>query len=542
MSCRTLCQCQHSWPLDTQGSKRDPVNSEKAWLDFAVRLLSREVVGKGRGQETVWSERCKPVWWDEQVGLPWKNPTSNPKDTKDILQKKYSVLEKYLSADGRFPRELEEEAKLWNEGKIKELFLLTTLTSLLGKVTGLHVAVVDACQQVDIMKAGVNNYLLRDIKQCLTATLKETENFKVSNAQPNMLPGKENNVKPSKRRRVEPATNKPSETTTLTLKKVLISPKYKKVEDVAPNPTSSLQKESINHTPDPKKQEEILAVAQKILGKRRNQSVNARVRGKFVENILPKPHESVAIINLPPVYSLTTLPPVKGNACISMEPNSLLKVISPISLVQITDPENTGHFLNTRSTHSLTPVNFSSLNLQDVSQTSKHNLLNDGRNSGISIHLYSSSESSIATAIQDSNPSPFVCALNSPNTSSLGSSPTSFSSIARSEDITSLGGCSRSNIDPIENVFLSYPVLTISGSETPMDRVATFSDASLAVLNNSCSTDSGFSDSDFSDASQCGQGHMFENVIDRLGLDEMSPYLWQEDGSLHLDRFLDDLD
>ncbi|CAL1538663.1 unnamed protein product, partial [Lymnaea stagnalis] len=176
MSCCALCPCQLSWPSDTQGSKRDPINSEKAWLDFAVRLLSRELVGKGRGQETVWSEKCKPVWWDEKVGLPWKNPTSNPKDTKDILQKKYAALESQLLAEKRFPLELDEEARLWNDAKINDLFDLTLLISLLGKVRGVHRAVVDACGKIMSMKFGAD--LLNDMHQCVTATLHVLEGVK----------------------------------------------------------------------------------------------------------------------------------------------------------------------------------------------------------------------------------------------------------------------------------------------------------------------------------------------------------------------------
>ena len=161
--------------MDTMGIKRDPINCEKAWLDFAVRLLSREAVGKGRGQETVWGAKCKPSWWDRTVGHPWKNPTANPKDTKEVLLEKYEALESHLRVEKRFPPELEEESRLWKEGKYRELFLMTSLTSLLGKVTSVHSAVEDACVKVNELKASVHQSILANIQNCLKSSLKRTE-------------------------------------------------------------------------------------------------------------------------------------------------------------------------------------------------------------------------------------------------------------------------------------------------------------------------------------------------------------------------------
>lgn len=193
--------------MDIQGSKRDPVNSEKAWLDFAVRLLSREVVGKGKGQEAVWSERCKPQWWDKKVKLPWKNPTANPKDTKEVLLKKYIALEKHLREDDRFPEELEEEAKLWSEGKYKELFLQTSLVSLLGKVTGVHAAIIDVLTKAKKLKENVNQSLLSVIRQCLSSALEAvvTVNNSCSHKPTQRLDsGTENNeIIPKKQRKSE---------------------------------------------------------------------------------------------------------------------------------------------------------------------------------------------------------------------------------------------------------------------------------------------------------------------------------------------------
>ncbi|RUS70046.1 hypothetical protein EGW08_022195 [Elysia chlorotica] len=174
MSCLS-CPCHFKWPIDSMGTKRDPINCEKAWLDFAVRLLSREAVGKGRGQETVWGAKCKPSWWDRAVRHPWKNPTANPKDTKEVLLEKYLVLESHLRDEKRFPSELEEESRLWKEGRYRELFLMTSLTSLLGKVTSVHSAVEDACIKVNELKAEVDQSILVNIQNCLKASLKATE-------------------------------------------------------------------------------------------------------------------------------------------------------------------------------------------------------------------------------------------------------------------------------------------------------------------------------------------------------------------------------
>lgn len=175
MGCNSQCKCQFDWPLDTLGLKRDPINSEKAWLDYAVRLLSREASGRGRGQESVWGAACKPAWWDSEVGLAWKNPTANPKDTKATLQRKYEALEKHLRAENRFPNEMEEEARLWSIGNHKELYLLTSFTSLLGRVSSVHSAAIETKYKSKDLKAEISHSLLKDIKTCLNATLKEIE-------------------------------------------------------------------------------------------------------------------------------------------------------------------------------------------------------------------------------------------------------------------------------------------------------------------------------------------------------------------------------
>ncbi|KAH9509479.1 hypothetical protein Btru_045996 [Bulinus truncatus] len=273
MNCGHSCQCQHSWPLDTLGLKRDPISCEKGWLDFAVRLLSREVVGKGRGQETVWNDKCKPDWWDRDVGVSWKNPTSNPKDTKEVLQKKFSALQDHLVAEGRFPKELEEEARLWNAGLVKELFLQTTLASLLSRVYSLHVAMDDACKQVKDLNAHVNADLVNNLKNCLGATLKAIENF--HHTKPAAVKrhcshdGKENNTSGSeKSRKLEHPPTVHSKS---------------KQENVAQSSSSqnvATQSSSSQNT------REILAVAQRIMDKRKREKHHAVGN---VKKIFPKP-------------------------------------------------------------------------------------------------------------------------------------------------------------------------------------------------------------------------------------------------------------
>ncbi|XP_059171208.1 uncharacterized protein LOC131952521 isoform X2 [Physella acuta] len=125
--------------MNTERSTRKAANSEKDWLDFAVRELSRVVAGKEKGQEQIWNIKYKPVWWDSEVKaitnsydarLAWKNPTTNPKDRKGDLIIKYTILSKMLRAENKFPKDLEEEAELWESGRIKELLLLTKVVSI----------------------------------------------------------------------------------------------------------------------------------------------------------------------------------------------------------------------------------------------------------------------------------------------------------------------------------------------------------------------------------------------------------------------------
>lgn len=258
--------------MDTQGSKRDPISSEKAWLDFAVRYLSREAVCKGKGQEAVWSSKCKPSWWDFTVQLPWKNPTANPKDTKEELMKKYDALNKHLREEGRFPIELEEESTLWAEGKYKELFLLTALTSFKGKVTGLHAAVMEACSQAEEMNAKVNQTLIKDIQSCLGATLKAVENLSSKSRQKNMKQpasavGKENAENGSiKRCRLRADLNEKGQHPVPVSKAVSILPKQT-VQDALESHTNSSASNSLSNS-----SKDIVSQLQKVLKKRKELS------------------------------------------------------------------------------------------------------------------------------------------------------------------------------------------------------------------------------------------------------------------------------
>ncbi|XP_059171141.1 uncharacterized protein LOC131952477 [Physella acuta] len=114
--------------MDPEGSSREPANSEKEWLISAVRTLSRIVAGKEKGQEKIWNIECKPDWWDEKTGgLQWRNPTGNRKDSLQVLQKKYRVLEEYVKAEKRFPESLQKEAELWSTNQFDKLFAFTHL-------------------------------------------------------------------------------------------------------------------------------------------------------------------------------------------------------------------------------------------------------------------------------------------------------------------------------------------------------------------------------------------------------------------------------
>nr|KAG5709039.1 hypothetical protein BaRGS_004678 [Batillaria attramentaria] len=165
------CGCRFSSPADTiLGSHRDPITSEKCWLDFAVRELSRVAAGKARGQEAVWRVQCKPTWWDSECpNLTWKNPTANPKDSKDTLKTKFECLVQHLRQENQIPGELEEEITLWEAGKISEVFLMTTFSSALGQVSNLHALLDDAFQKMANTGIGIHGSIPINIKNCLAA-------------------------------------------------------------------------------------------------------------------------------------------------------------------------------------------------------------------------------------------------------------------------------------------------------------------------------------------------------------------------------------
>lgn len=556
MSCGISCHCQFNWPLDTQGSKRDPVNSEKAWLDFAVRLLSREVVGKGRGQETVWSNRCKPLWWDEKVGLAWKNPTANPKDSKEVLLMKYTALERHLNEENRFPAELAEEARLWNAGNIKELFLMTTLTSLLGKVTGLHCAVMDACSKVDELKASVNPTLLNDIKNCLAATLKATENFNVSRSKPpkrkNPHSGKENSTsKPAKARKMESESN--------------IIPASHSLNESTPQPPTFSSPSEVPLDQNPNTQaNEIINLAQKLLLKRRaSKPVNKNQEKKTLQKICPKPSN---VINLPASTNLISSSSKLLPQTIFIKINDLNCLSSQNSVSTV----NSTVSLNPGFVQILTPVVSSPTNITDNS------FYDNSNNPGLSKFVHScqceeqnislpnflhfqdelSSCSSAASAVNSSqsstsdilSPSTFNNSLSSvsdifsPPTAN-NSPPNTFSTFNNSSD-PNFNLPYESTINTLLNSFLESSVL-----QTPEFK-SNGSDISNEVI--SPSTDKGyFSDNSVSDPlfSVTSSDYHISNGddIQNMAADSdhtFSPQelqLWEEDGSLGLDRFLEEL-
>ena len=159
------------------GAHRDPITSEKSWLDFAVRELSRVAAGKAGGQEAVWHSQCKPAWWD-CVRLPWKNPTANPKDSKDTLKNKFECLVQHLRKEGKVPCEIKEEIALWEKGRMSEVFLMTTFSSLLGQASNLHSLLGDSCHKMEDTGISIAPSILTDLEKCLSACQDKVKTMK----------------------------------------------------------------------------------------------------------------------------------------------------------------------------------------------------------------------------------------------------------------------------------------------------------------------------------------------------------------------------
>ena len=173
------CQCPFSGPADTiLGSHRDPVSSEKGWLDYAVRELSRVAAGKARGQEAVWRSQCKPVWWDSECDHPWKNPTANPKDSKDTLKAKFECLVQHLRKQGQLPGEMAEEITLWEAERKSEVFLMTFFSSLLGQASNLHCILGEAYRKMGDTGISVAPSILTDLQGCLSACVDKLTDIK----------------------------------------------------------------------------------------------------------------------------------------------------------------------------------------------------------------------------------------------------------------------------------------------------------------------------------------------------------------------------
>ncbi|XP_059171199.1 uncharacterized protein LOC131952516 [Physella acuta] len=575
MSCGISCHCQFNWPLDTQGSKRDPVNSEKAWLDFAVRLLSREVVGKGRGQETVWSNRCKPLWWDEKVGLPWKNPTANPKDSKEVLLMKYTALERHLNEENRFPAELAEEARLWNAGNIKELFLMTTLTSLLGKVTGLHCAVIDACSKVDELKASVNPTLLNDIKNCLAATLKATENFNVSGSKPpkrkNPHSGKENSTsKPVKARKRESESN--------------IIPASQSLNESMPEPPTFQSQSEVPLEQNSNTQaNEIISLAQKLLLKRRaSKPVNINKEKKTLQKICPKPSN---VINLPASSNLIS-------SSSNLLPQTIFIKINDLNCLNAqnsVNPINSTVSLNPGFVQILSPAISSSTNITDSSFLDNSNI--PGLSTFVQMPQCDDLNISLPNFLhfQDelSNCNPVTSVVNSPSSTSDALSPSAVyyspSSIVNHSTPSTSDNLSVHTVNnsPSSNSDIHTP----SAVNSPSNTLSTPSDPNFNLPHGSTINTllNSFLESSFPQTPGCrsnrsnssnevispstDKGYFSDNSVydpllpvttpdyhtnngddaQNMAADSdhtFSPQelqLWEEDGSLSLDRFLEEL-
>ncbi|KAK0047901.1 hypothetical protein Bpfe_022700 [Biomphalaria pfeifferi] len=553
MSCGHSCQCQLSWPQDTLGFKRDPINSEKAWLDFAVRLLSREVVGKGKGQETVWNDKCKPDWWDGTVGVAWKNPTSNPKDTKEILQKKYLALEKHLVALARFPKELEEEAKLWNAGNVKELYLQTTLTSLLGKVTSLHCAVEDTCKKVKEMNARVNITLFNDITKCLNATLRATGNLKCT------VP-----MAANKRRCAQ--DEKENSTT--------VPQKSRRIDTL--QTTSSCQENlSSQQAPVKKPSSEILAVAQKMIDKRRKEKSHT-VRN--VKTIFPKPSPLPSRVSVPNV----SLPSRVSVPNVSQPSRVSFPVVSPVTIPVIhISAEQINYVLTNNTTPNFTFGNQPLLSVASVLNGPSVNLIStsglnnpDSPDTDLSI-LPSHSDnillSDVLTSSTKESDSNFSIFAPSNNTSpfSLDGEASNYSSSNSPvpEVATSLHSFPLSST-PLYNPD-SSPSLTDQSFMSPPSTETSYSASDIFSSGpSSCENSVFFQSSVSSDLSgislhfndpfpfdscdhfsppcssqnSVGSFDFKESLVDHSDSDELfDTSLWEEDGSNMLEKFLQDL-
>lgn len=134
--------------------------------------------GKGRGQEAVWRSQCKPSWWDSVCPHPWKNPTANPKDSKDTLKIKFECLVQRLRTVGQLPREMQEEIELWEADQKPKVFLRTYLSSLLGQTSNLHSLVEETCHRMKESGISVDVSVVNDLQSCLTASFDQLESIK----------------------------------------------------------------------------------------------------------------------------------------------------------------------------------------------------------------------------------------------------------------------------------------------------------------------------------------------------------------------------
>lgn len=246
------------------GSHRDPITSEKCWLDFAVRELSRVAAGKARGQEAVWKHR--PPWW-EYTGLTWKNPTANPKDSKDTLKTKFECLVKHLRKENQVPGNLEEEIQLWEAGRISEVFLMTTFSCMLGQTSTLHRLLDESHHKMAETEIGINPCILSDLENCLAACQKMIDFITNLSAQKSRT-GEETQVSmhapgPSSKRAHENIDE--AENTAPTKRARVSSPTITSSSSSAPSQTSSSVPEKDSKF-DPQQQKCFMALLQqKIL-------------------------------------------------------------------------------------------------------------------------------------------------------------------------------------------------------------------------------------------------------------------------------------
>ncbi|KAK7478181.1 hypothetical protein BaRGS_00030542 [Batillaria attramentaria] len=217
MSC-SKCQTPSLGSSDTVwASHRGPITSQKDWLDFVVRELSRHAVSEAH-KASVWQH--EPPWWKGECRLRWKNPTTNPKDSKDTLETKFECLEKHLRKEGSLPCVLEDEITLWQSNRKSEALLSRSYKILVSNCVDLQdslTKVLDLKQKIPITNTNIpdlHSTSLDIMEQCVAKWREGEAGHQVLAAN---LGGQNSNTTNPQSHKLSPATtSKPTCTATVT--------------------------------------------------------------------------------------------------------------------------------------------------------------------------------------------------------------------------------------------------------------------------------------------------------------------------------------